>query len=221
MPIKKDEEISGCITQVPTVKGKLIIGKMRLGGNEEVKIVGFNTLDAKIKQKLFNVQLDQTVTVFGRHEPNSQMGNRVVANDISDAESTPSDISPKIQVADKLPPKNIFTKKSTLRENMAKSFYPGPLFENDPYAIDPAVDFIESDLIKICTTVGGNAFYTDSRLWWVKDHETMRNKMILPPKLRELYLAQHNVSALYSTSVLWDEEELEKEPLPQGCPAEF
>jgi hypothetical protein len=220
MPIKKDEEISGCITQVPTVKGNLIVGKIKVG-NEALPLVAFNNLDAKIKQKLFNLQSNQTVVVLGRFDPESKMGNRVIVNNVFDAEAIPSDISPKIQVEDKLPPKNIFTKKSTLRENMAKNFYPGPLFENDPYAIDPAVDFIESDLIKICTTVGGNVIYTDSRLWWVKDHETMRNKMILPPKLRELYLAQHNLSALYSTSVLWDEEELEKEPLPQGCPAEF
>jgi hypothetical protein len=105
--------------------------------------------------------------------------------------------------------------KATLQENMKKNFYPGPLFDGDPYEINPEVDFIESDTIKVVTAPESKVkIYTDSRLWWMEKHETMRNKMILTPKLRELYLAQHDISALYSTSILTDEEEIEKRPVP-------
>ena len=45
--------------------------------------------------------------------------------------------------------------------------------------------------------------------------------MIMPPRLKEMYLAQHNTSALFSTSILTDEEEIEKTPVPDGCPTEF
>jgi len=121
-----------------------------------------------------------------------------------------------------LPQKLTLAKKTTLVENMTKNFYPGPLFDGDPYAINPEVDFIESDTIKAVTTPQSKMkFYTDSRLYWVERHDSMRNKMVMPPKLKEMYLAQHNLNALYSTSILTDEEEIEKTPVPDGCPTEF
>ena len=121
-----------------------------------------------------------------------------------------------------LPQTLTLAKKTTLVENMTKNFYPGPLFDGDPYAINPEVDFIESDTIKVVTTTASKSkFYTDSRLCWFEKHDVMRNKMIMPPRLKEMYLAQHNTSALFSTSILTDEEEIEKTPVPDGCPTEF
>jgi len=123
---------------------------------------------------------------------------------------------------EQMPQTSKFAKKTTLLENMTKNFYPGPLFDGDPYAINPEVDFIESDTIKaVITTENKTKFYTDSRLCWFEKHETLRNKIIMPPHLKEMYLAQHNISALLTVSILTDEEEIEKTPVPDGCPTEF
>jgi hypothetical protein len=206
MPIKKDEEIAGCITVVPTVKGNLIQGKIRLGGNEEIKLVAFNTLDANIKRKLFNLQLDQTVMVLGRIESESKMGKRVIANDILDAEDKASDISPTIQVEDKL--ENPSTWEQCMIQldidiDAAKqaydpnaSEYPAPLFDGDPYAIDPSRDFLEN--IKTYK-IGELIFYTDGKMYWLKDHKTLRNKVFITSSVQEQFARLDNPLAEFAT----------------------
>ena len=195
MPIKKDEQISGCITQVPTVKGNLILGKLKLG-NEVLPIVAFNSLDANIKRKLFNLQLDQTVMVLGRVEPESKMGKRVIVNDVLDAEDTASDISPTIQVEDKPVKLSIDTDAAKQAYDPNASEYPAPLFDGDPYSIDPSRDFLEN--IKTYQ-VGELLFYTDGKMYWLKDHKTLRNKVFITPAVQKQFDRTENPLGEFAT----------------------
>ena len=205
MPIKKDEQISGCITQVPTVKGNLILGKLKLG-NEVLPIVAFNSLDANIKRKLFNLQLDQTVMVLGRVEPESKMGKRVIVNDVLDAEDKASDISPTIQVEDKLENPSTWEQcmiQLSIDIDAAKqaydpnaSEYPAPLFDGDPYSIDPSRDFLEN--IKTYQ-VGELLFYTDGKMYWLKDHKTLRNKVFITPAVQKQFDRVENPLGEFAT----------------------
>jgi len=195
MPIKKDEQISGCITQVPTVKGNLILGKLKLG-NEVLPIVAFNSLDANIKRKLFNLQLDQTVMVLGRVEPESKMGKRVIVNDVLDAEDKASDISPTIQVEDKPVKLSIDTDAAKQAYDPNASEYPAPLFDGDPYSIDPSRDFLEN--IKTYQ-VGELLFYTDGKMYWLKDHKTLRNKVFITPAVQKQFDRTENPLGEFAT----------------------
>lgn len=209
MPIKKDTEISGCIKAVPTVKGNLIVGKLKLD-NETLPIVAFNSLDAKIKQKLFNLQLDQTVMILGRIEPESKMGKRIIANDVVDAEEAVS-----VQVADKLEEDLPYPRLHDdedydaflykLGWDMAECIqnykpdtneYPAPLFYGDPYAIDPSRDFLEN--IKTYK-IGELIFYTDGKMYWLKDHKTLRNKVFITSSVQEQFARLDNPLAEFAT----------------------
>lgn len=119
------------------------------------------------------------------------------------------------------PHKTILPKLKDVKAAMEKNFYPGELFPGDPYAINPEVDFKESDKIKTFT-VADRTFYTDAILVWEKDNNNLRNKMVLAGKLREEYLKVHDMQALFSIHELTEESE----PYPENhqlttCPSEF
>jgi len=102
-------------------------------------------------------------------------------------------------------------KLKDIKAAMDANYWPGPLFAGDPYAVNPAVDFIESDKIKTFT-VGEKIFYTDSIFVWQKDNPQVRQKIILTEKLREEYLKQHNIQALFAFHDLMEEDE----PYPEN-----
>jgi hypothetical protein len=119
------------------------------------------------------------------------------------------------------PHKATVPKLKDIKAAMDKNFYPGPLFPGDPYAINPEVDFKESDKVKIFS-IADRTFYTDAILVWEKGNNNMRNKMVLAGKLREEYLKQHDMQALFSIHELTEENE----PYPEnhrvaGLPTTF
>lgn len=62
------------------------------------------------------------------------------------------------------------------------SSYPAPLFDGDPYAINPEVDFNAA-----CFAIGDKTIYTDGKMCWFKDNPAMRNKFLITPVLQEAY----------------------------------
>lgn len=112
-------------------------------------------------------------------------------------------------------------KLQDIKDTMLVKYWPGPLFPGDPYAVDPEVDFTESDKVKTFT-VADKIFYTDSILVWQKDNPQVRQKIVLTEKLREEYLKQHNITALFAFHDLMEENEPYPENhRPTDCPTEF
>ncbi len=122
---------------------------------------------------------------------------------------------PQVTSSFKLP------KLKDIKAAMDANYWPGPLFPGDPYAVNPEVDFTESNKIKTFV-VTDKIFYTDSIFVWQKDNPQVRQKIILTEKLREEYLKQHNIMALYTIHDLTDESEPYPENHhPEGLPTSF
>jgi hypothetical protein len=76
--------------------------------------------------------------------------------------------------------------KEQILQSMEDNFYPMPLMPNDPYAINPEVDFIESDKIK--TFIHKNrVFYSDGFFFWEKNNPAIRQKLIMSSEVVEIY----------------------------------
>jgi len=106
----------------------------------------------------------------------------------------PGDISPSVQVEDKSDTIQ-FWDRFEIELNMAihagldkykpnANEYPAPLFDGDPYAIDPSRDFLEN--IKTYQ-IGNLIFYTDGIMYWLKDHKTLRNKVFITSSVQEQF----------------------------------
>lgn len=77
-------------------------------------------------------------------------------------------------------------KHQDIIKSMDDNFYPMPLMPNDPYSINPEVDFNESDKIKTFT-VKDRLFYSDGIFFWEKDNNVFRQKIIMTPILIKEY----------------------------------
>lgn len=167
---------------------------------EVVELTGKWGTDKKTGQPQFLVDSVRNAKVAKEVQPQA-----VAATPAPMPEASTVMVSPQQKEAITLP------KLKDIKAAMDANYWPGPLFDGDPYAINPEKDFEVGDKIKTFT-INGKTFYTDSILVWQKDNDVIRQKYVMTPKVREQYLEQTNIQALYTIHELTDEPE----PYPEN-----